>query len=244
MPKLSQVFALADRYGATDVQFNIETKIDPTVPDDTVDPQTFTEKVLGVIKTSHKGHQSLLQSFDWRTLVAAKELMPGLRTVALAQPSTIQEGQDGTSPWTAGIDVDAAPYDGDVARAARAIGASVLSPTYGVGTWGTPSFAWYLTPAMVASAHARGLKVVPWTVDDPPAIEAVLDLGVDGIISDYPDRLRRRSRPVGSRCPPRSPRRSTSRRTAAAAPTGPRTRSPRTPTGWPTAPTRSRWTSA
>ena len=37
MPKLADVFALADRYGAKNVQFNIETKIDPTLPGDTVD---------------------------------------------------------------------------------------------------------------------------------------------------------------------------------------------------------------
>jgi glycerophosphoryl diester phosphodiesterase len=49
MPSLAQVFVLANRYGANDVQFDIETKIDPTV-NDTVDYVTFTQKVLGVIR--------------------------------------------------------------------------------------------------------------------------------------------------------------------------------------------------
>ena len=44
MPTLAEVFALADRYGAKNVQFNIETKIDPTLPEDTVDPATFARE--------------------------------------------------------------------------------------------------------------------------------------------------------------------------------------------------------
>jgi glycerophosphoryl diester phosphodiesterase len=46
MPTLDEVFDLAERYGARNIQFNIETKIDPTAPNDTVDPFTFTRKVL------------------------------------------------------------------------------------------------------------------------------------------------------------------------------------------------------
>jgi glycerophosphoryl diester phosphodiesterase len=48
-----------------------------------------------------------------------------------------------------------------------------------------------LTPARVAAACALGLKLIPWTVNDAADIERVLALGVDGIISDYPDRVRR-----------------------------------------------------
>src|SRR4051812_10461807 len=64
MPKLSQVFALAARYGAKDVQFNIETKIDPTLPGETVDPDAFARKVIAQIRKAHVTKRSLLQSFD------------------------------------------------------------------------------------------------------------------------------------------------------------------------------------
>ncbi len=43
---------------------------------------------------------------------------------------------------------------------------------------------------MVDSAHERGIRVIPWTVDDPDTMRALMDLGVDGLITDYPDRLR------------------------------------------------------
>jgi glycerophosphoryl diester phosphodiesterase len=47
-----------------------------------------------------------------------------------------------------------------------------------------------LDAAKVAAARSLGLKIVPWTVNEPGDIRRVLRLGVDGIISDYPDRVR------------------------------------------------------
>lgn len=41
--------------------------------------------------------------------------------------------------------------------------------------------------AMVDEAHQRNMKIVPWTVNDKEGIEKLKALGVDGIISDYPD---------------------------------------------------------
>jgi glycerophosphoryl diester phosphodiesterase len=41
----------------------------------------------------------------------------------------------------------------------------------------------------VAAIHQAGFKIVPWTTNDPEKIRALINLRVDGIISDYPDRL-------------------------------------------------------
>lgn len=46
-----------------------------------------------------------------------------------------------------------------------------------------------VTPRFVAAAHAAGLEVHVWTVNDVAAMEALLDLGVDGIMTDFPERL-------------------------------------------------------
>ena len=54
--------------------------------------------------------------------------------------------------------------------------------------WWSPNHE-VVTPENVAYCHARGIKVVPWTVDDPADIRRMVDCKVDAIISNYPDRL-------------------------------------------------------
>jgi glycerophosphoryl diester phosphodiesterase len=41
----------------------------------------------------------------------------------------------------------------------------------------------------VTSFQARGIRVIPWTVNDPKRIELIVGWGVDGILSDHPDRV-------------------------------------------------------
>jgi glycerophosphoryl diester phosphodiesterase len=62
---------------------------------------------------------------------------------------------------------------------ALALGAAAVHPLWSL-----------VDAALVAEARRRGLQVNVWTVNDPAAIAALADLGVDGIISDYPERLR------------------------------------------------------
>ena len=54
--------------------------------------------------------------------------------------------------------------------------------------WWSPNYE-VLTAENVAWCHERGIKVVPWTVDDPDEILRCAKCGVDAIISNYPDRL-------------------------------------------------------
>lgn len=176
MPTLAEVFELAQRYKADKIKFDIETKLDPTLPGDTVDPDTFARAVIAVIDKYGVRDRSMLQTFDWRTLVVAKQVAPDLRRVALAQSTTIFPG----TPWTAGLPVTSAkPFDGELADLGKQIGVQVLSINF-------PD----ITDALISKVHASGLLVVPWTVNDPADMAKLIKRGVDGLITDYPDRAR------------------------------------------------------
>jgi glycerophosphoryl diester phosphodiesterase len=181
IPRLADVFALMQRSGNRTVRFNVETKIDPTQPGQTATPEEFAIALIEVIRDAGMTSRTSIQSFDWRTLVLVRKLAPEIAIVALTdqQPDedTMEVGKAGASIWLGGFDVD--DYAGSVPRTVQALGARVWSP-----------HAMDLSAALVEEAHALGLAVVPWTVNDPKDMERALALGIDGLITDYPDRLR------------------------------------------------------
>lgn len=192
IPRLAEVFALVARSGNRDVRFNIETKIDPTQPGQTATPEEFAAALIGAIRDAGMETRTTIQSFDWRTLVVVRRIAPEIALVALTdqQPDedTMEIGKPGASPWLGGFDVD--DHAGSVPRTVLALGAKVWSP-----------HALDLTPALVAEAQALGLAVVPWTVNDPKDMERAIALGIDGLITDYPDRLRALLESKGIRVP-------------------------------------------
>ena len=66
--------------------------------------------------------------------------------------------------------------------------ATILSQISFKPRWWSPNYE-VVTRENVAYCHALGIKVVPWTVDDPAEIRRMVDCGADAIISNYPDRL-------------------------------------------------------
>ena len=71
----------------------------------------------------------------------------------------------------------------------------ILSSISFTPQWWSPNHE-VVTPENVAYCHERGIKVVPWTVDDPAEIRRMADCGVEAIISNYPDRLIEVLRPL------------------------------------------------
>ncbi|MBM0236722.1 hypothetical protein JNW88_05390 [Micromonospora sp. ATA32] len=135
--------------------------------------------------------QVTIQSFDWGSLIRMREIEPRLPLVALTNYDFLQTDQPGASPWLGGLDID--DFGGDPIRAIRSFGAAAFSPVHGFpqnGKVTDPGYRPYVTREMVAHAHRYGIKVIPWTVDDVPTMAKLIDDGVDGIITDYPDRLR------------------------------------------------------
>lgn len=187
MPTLAEVFALARDHRAVNVKFNIETKVEAAAPHETAPREQFVEVTAREIRKSGFYRNVTIQSFDWGTLMLWRQVEPRLPLVALTQPEFVRPG----SPWTGGLEL--ADFGGSVVKAVKSFGASALSPVHGNpqgGAVGDPDYVPFTTKALVDEAHAHGLKVVPWTVNDVPTMHKLIDDGVDGIITDYPDRLR------------------------------------------------------
>ena len=191
MPLLSEVFALVDCYGARKVRFNVETKVEAGAPQETAPREQFVQIVAREVRQAGVLDRVTIQSFDWGALMRMREVEPRLPLVALTNGDFLQIGQPGASPWLGGIDAD--DFGGSLVAAAASFGADAISPVHGNpqdGAVGDPNYRPYTTPALVADAHDAGLEVIPWTVDDPATMASLIDAGVDGLITDYPDRLR------------------------------------------------------
>jgi glycerophosphoryl diester phosphodiesterase len=157
IPRLSDLFA---RAGAS-VRFNIETKISPEAPQDTLPPEAFARSLLAEIRKAGVEKRTTVQSFDWRTLKVVEREAPEIATAYLT-------GSRNADP-----------------QRVHASGGRIWSPDFST-----------LTPESFAAAKRLGLKIVPWTVNEKADIERMLKFGVDGIISDYPDRVRAALKPV------------------------------------------------
>lgn len=76
------------------------------------------------------------------------------------------------------------------------VGANIVGVPVDLAHFGDLCAAWsinagfhHLPPELIEDAHMRGIRVFAWTVNFPDDIEDVLELDVDGIITNYPDRL-------------------------------------------------------
>lgn len=151
VPRLADLFAMA---GKTKVRFNIEMKVDPGHPDETLPPEPFARAVIAEVLKAGMASRSQLQSFDWRAVKAVEREAPELATAYLT------EARD------------------SLLEKVRAAGAKTWSPEYRA-----------VTRKTIEDAHGTGIRVVVWTVNEPRDIARLIDWGVDGIISDYPDRV-------------------------------------------------------
>lgn len=180
---LPEVFALTDSYHA-DVRYNIETKVQADHPGISAGPQEFVDVILASVRAAGKVDRVEIQSFDWRTLPLVRRAQPSIPLVALWDEQTWAPD----SPWLAGIDPAVV---GDPVVGAMLVGANILSPAYQL-----------VDAAFVDRAHALGLKVIPWTVNDADAMRLQIAYGVDGIITDYPTLLRGVLAELGMPLPP------------------------------------------
>lgn len=165
IPTLHEVFELVAASGhpnAQTLRFNIETKIRESHPEETPPPEVFAELVYHVVRKHGMLARTTLQSFDFRTLRAAKELDPTWEIAALIP---VQDGPE------------------RLLEVAESLQPEIISPDYRL-----------LDAELVQTLQEKGVRVIPWTVNDEADWDRLVEWGVDGIITDRPGDLVRRVR--------------------------------------------------
>ena len=166
-PLLRDIIAMAEGYVAEHdrppVFYNIEIKSRPDW-DGTFhpEPEAFARRVLGVVREGDVAARTTIQSFDERALQATRRLRddaPPEETVRLAL--LVMHGTADTLPEQ----LEELGFTPDLY---------------------SPSFA-SVDNTLLRAAHDRGLRVVPWTVNERADMRRLIRLGVDGLITDYPD---------------------------------------------------------
>jgi glycerophosphoryl diester phosphodiesterase len=140
------------------VFYNIETKCSPD-GDDIYHPKpnVFVEFIMKVINEKNIQDRVIIQSFDFRSLQYLHEHYPSIKTSLL-----VEEGPDHL------------PF----AQQLKALGfiPTIYSPEHPL-----------VTPLLIKQCHDMGIKIIPWTVNDRSEIDKLKTLGVDGVITDYPN---------------------------------------------------------
>ncbi len=193
VPTLEAVVARMEALSGKSIRYNIEAKVSPEEPDESADPGAVAAALVALIKDQDIAGRVTVQSFDWRVQSATRALDPAiaLSFLTVEQPwyDNLRRGQPGPSIWTDGLDLDEGPLTPPQAIDLR--GGRVWSP-----------FFRDLQPNDLAEAHDRGLRVIVWTVNEPADMRRLIEAGVDGIITDYPDRLRAVMAELGRPLPP------------------------------------------
>lgn len=154
------------------LKFNIETKF-PNDEKATVSDERMKAHVTALVAAVEKAkvvNRTTIQSFYLPALPEVKKINPAIKTSALYAPTYFQGFR-----MVIGL---GSGLRKDILESAEKLKADIISPYF-----------LYVTPEFVFHAHKKNIQVIPWTVNDKKEMYRLIECGVDGIISDYPDRL-------------------------------------------------------
>jgi len=129
-----------------------------------IKPDDITNRVVKEIENAKAVDDVLLQSFHPVVVRSAQELNPQIPRALLA---------GGGKP------IRRLPGILDLIQKAAEVGAGVLNLSSNI-----------ITPHLVKESHRRGISIWAWTVDDEAEMKRLATMGVDGITSNYPKKLR------------------------------------------------------
>src|SRR6201999_3284933 len=133
-------------------EYNVETKSFPSHPELTPTPEVFVKMIDDAVKRHNLQSRVILQSFDFRTLVAMKKLDPSIRLSAVVGEAKYDSMMGLTDS------------NKDFVVIGKNTGAQIISPAFQL-----------VTPENAAAAHAAGLQVVPYTADKPEDWQMLAD---------------------------------------------------------------------
>ena len=174
IPKLSDLLKLSSDRDFDDLLINLEFKSTPIEEGLTPSPEEMVKIVIDEVGRSNLSDKIIYSSFDWRVLREIKERDPKIPRAHLTS------GAKGKiydkSPW---LDFTPLHSEVELPKLIKALGGSAWHPNYKD-----------VNKEIIEISRNEGLPVNVWTVNKEQDMLRMIDYGVDGIMTDYPLKLK------------------------------------------------------
>ena len=174
IPKLSDLLKLSSNRDFDDLLINLEIKSTPIEEGLTPSPEKMVKIVIDEVSRSNLSDKIIYSSFDWRVLREIKERDPKIPRAHLTS------GAKGKiydkSPW---LDFTPLHSEVELPKLIKALGGSAWHPNYKD-----------VNKEVIEISRNEGLPINVWTVNREQDMLRMIDYGVDGIMTDYPLKLK------------------------------------------------------
>jgi glycerophosphoryl diester phosphodiesterase len=180
IPKLSELLELSSKNKSENLLINLEIKSTPDEENLTPTPEEMVKLVMQEVNKSNLQNKIIISSFDWRTLTEIKNLYPEISRAYLSflQQAGIKIKNTiyNRSPWMSYL-----PFfeKYELPKIIKSQGGKALHPYHKD-----------ITKKLVDISHQEDLPVNVWTVNEENDMLKMIEYGVDGIMTDYPLRLK------------------------------------------------------
>ena len=180
IPKLSELLALSSKNISENLLINLEIKSTPDEENLTPAPEYTVKLVVDEINVSNLKDKIIVSSFDWRTLTEIKNQYPEISRAYLTYQQVrgmkIKKTIYNRSPWMSFL-----PFyeDHELPKIIKSQGGKAWHP-----------YRKDITKKLVNISHQEDLPVNVWTVNEEYEMLKMIEYGVDGIMTDYPLRLK------------------------------------------------------
>ena len=180
IPKLSELLDLSSKNKSENLLINLEIKSTPDEENLTPALEDTVKLVVNEINKSNLKDKIIVSSFDWRTLTEIKNQYPEISRAYLTYQQVrgmkIKKTIYNRSPWMSFL-----PYyeDHELPKIIKSQGGKAWHP-----------YRKDITKKLVDISHQEDLPVNVWTVNEEYEMLKMIEYGVDGIMTDYPLRLK------------------------------------------------------